>query len=145
MYDVVQSLGRHLSFSIYVASLYWATVFGHAFWGIRQQHVCLLEGLYRVVSYSFLVGQMDLVWVCMQIRCCNGRGSRISWGPSLYVGGLGVFPCKRHFLSHSAVKVSFFCPCFSIRSRNSVMHFAIICVRALPPILLAVVMWIMEP
>ena len=50
---------------MYVAILFWATVFGHAFRGIRQQHVYLLEGLCRVVYYSFLVVQMDLVWVYM--------------------------------------------------------------------------------
>jgi len=54
-------------------------------------------------------------------------------GTIIICGGLGVFPCKRHFVSHSTVKVSFFCPRFSIGSRNSVMYFAIICVRALPP------------
>jgi hypothetical protein len=128
-----QTLGRHLSYSTYVTSLYWAIVFGHAFLGIRQQHVCLLKGLCRVVSYSSWGVEMDPVWVYMQIRCFNGRGIRTSRGPSLYVGGgLGVFTYKRHFVDHSAVKVSFFCSCFSIHNRNSVMHFAIICVRALP-------------
>ena len=35
-------------------------------------------------------------------------------------------------MSQSAVKISVLRPCFSIRSMNSVIHFAIMCIRVLP-------------
>ena len=49
------TLGHHLSFSIYVLSLYWARVFGHAVQGFQPHLVYLLGGLCRVVSYRVRV------------------------------------------------------------------------------------------
>jgi len=48
-------------------------------------------------------------------------------------GGFGVLPCRCHFVSQSAVKLSVCCPCLSILTIKRFVHFAIMCIRAVPP------------